>query len=393
MRRNFLTKHGLLEICVEGLNIEKFISLCISNGIELMNMKRTNYSTLFALIHATDFSLVAKINKRLKCRIRITKRKGAIFTAARCVKRFSIPLGLVLFVAMILFFSSFILKINIRGIERIEVGSILDTLKSEGVYIASLRKNVDPTKLELRLLKEHEDIKWIHISLDGCVLDISLTESTLGEDIKSQTPHHIVADFDCEIISINVLSGKGMVGVGDTVKKGDILVSGHIKNEDPPYEYTVPAEAEIKGYLTYSGEYTADFAQGSTKFKTGNTFVRKYVKIHNIALGSNKEIPFESYELTVREQHVYSYGQLIPIYVVREEYSELTDSPSPEQLSSFEEELITMAYRDALKSMPVDAQIISRSALITCQNGVYTAQAEVKATKNIGINMDILSIE
>ena len=64
---------GLLEISVEGMNLERFLNLCVENGIPLQNISRPRYGQMTCVIKADDLRAIAHLNRQLHCRIYSTK--------------------------------------------------------------------------------------------------------------------------------------------------------------------------------------------------------------------------------------------------------------------------------------------------------------------------------
>ena len=49
---------GLLEISVEGMNLERFLNLCVENGIPLQNINRPRYGQMTCVIKADDLRTI-----------------------------------------------------------------------------------------------------------------------------------------------------------------------------------------------------------------------------------------------------------------------------------------------------------------------------------------------
>ena len=85
--------YGYLRIVVEGYYIERFINICTTNKILIWNLKREKGVKLYLNIGIKDFYRAVKVAKKLKCRIKILKRKGVPFIINRYRKRKAIKVN------------------------------------------------------------------------------------------------------------------------------------------------------------------------------------------------------------------------------------------------------------------------------------------------------------
>ena len=106
---------GYVNIKVEGFFIERFINMCISKKILLMDIKRDKSTIMYANVGLSDYKNLRKIAKKTKSKIKIQSKKGLPFTAHKYRKR-KIFAVLFLIVAIIITVSSnYIWNIDING--------------------------------------------------------------------------------------------------------------------------------------------------------------------------------------------------------------------------------------------------------------------------------------
>ena len=89
---------GYLNVTVEGYYIERFINICTTNKILIWNLKREKGIKLYLNIGIQDYYRAVKVAKKLKCRIKIIKKRGIPFIINKYKKRkiFAISLIVIL---------------------------------------------------------------------------------------------------------------------------------------------------------------------------------------------------------------------------------------------------------------------------------------------------------
>ncbi len=90
-------------------------------------------------------------------------------------------------------------------------------------------RSVNRSAVESSFLEGNDKISWININRRGTVAYVKVLEKGNKEENKSETGevfYNIVADCDCVIEEMTVKRGTPVVKVGDTVRKGDVLVVG-----------------------------------------------------------------------------------------------------------------------------------------------------------------------
>ena len=115
--------------------------------------------------------------------------------------------------------------------------------------------------------------------------------------IDTSTPCNIVASKDGIIHQPIVMEGELVVEVGDTVRKGQLLVSGIIEHQDTQIVRYVHARANIWARTWYEGKGQADFSS-VLKTRTGRKITHKVLETKNWQINIDiPDIPFDEYEV------------------------------------------------------------------------------------------------
>ena len=218
---------GYILIEVEGLSIEKFMNLTILKGIYMWNVKRTSYTTLTAYMGIRDFKKLRQIQKKVRCRVKIRDKRGLPFIMHKLKRRKALLIGMMFFLVSIYTISAFIWVVEIEGLETMDEDIIRDTIGQFGILPGSFKGHIDIPYVENRMMIEVPDISWISIEFKGTRAIVRVVEAVKPPDmVDIDDPCNIVATKAGIIHKMIVLEGYPIVGEGDVVEPGQLLVSG-----------------------------------------------------------------------------------------------------------------------------------------------------------------------
>lgn len=124
----------------------------------------------------------------------------------------------------------FVWRIDVRG-AGIYAGEVKKYLLEQRITPGTARSEIDIKALNDGLLRRLPHVTWARASLHGLSLRIDITPSIYAQEQSTNTGN-IVANCDGVIESINVFAGTPAVKVGDTVRKGDVLIYAHERGAD-----------------------------------------------------------------------------------------------------------------------------------------------------------------
>ena len=139
-----------------------------------------------------------------------------------------------------------VFELRISGNEKLSDGEITEALYTSGFGVGSRISKTNKNAIELAVLSTCDELAWISINTRGRTAYVTVIESVgTKADPPSLTAANIVATCDCVIEEITVKRGTPVVRVGDTVRAGDLLISGIIEGAGGT-EYVV-AEGVVRG--------------------------------------------------------------------------------------------------------------------------------------------------
>ena len=284
MIRSFIRwLRGYVRLCVAGYSPERFLNMCCYHQLFIWGLEPTgNGYEMYMSI--SDFRKLKPLVRKTHAKVILQGRYGFPFFLARYRRRKLFFAGLFICAVLLWTYSLFIWDIHFEGNERYPDTTLAEFLESEGVAPAMLRSRVDCPGIVKAIRKEYNDIVWVSASIDGSRLKIQIKENedTFPEEgeetsAEDEKPVDLVAAADGVITKIVTRSGVPQVHVGDTVKKGDILVLGRVEvvndsREVVGYQYhrsdaDVFADTQMEYTDTLSLEYQEKVYDGKKKYQ------------------------------------------------------------------------------------------------------------------------------
>ena len=234
MIRSFIRYlRGYVKIRVEGYSPERFLNLCCFHHIFIWGLVPAGnaYEMYMSL---SGFRKIRPFTRKTHTKAVILKRCGFPFFLKRYEKRKLFFISLLLCAALLKVYSLFIWDIHFEGNQKWPDETLSEFLDSKGVAPFMLKSSVSCADIVKDIRKEYNDIVWVSASIEGSRLKVQIKENedTFKEETdvsQEEHPTDLVAETDGVITEIVTRSGVPQVHVGDTVKAGDILVSGRIE--------------------------------------------------------------------------------------------------------------------------------------------------------------------
>lgn len=230
MRQTF--KHyrdGYLLVRLQGFSPERFLNLCMANQIEVWELRNIGGFYQFYMTLG-GYRQIRPLVRKAHVRLKILGRFGLPFFLYRNRKRKFYAAGVAAFFAILFVMSQFIWNITLEGNYRFTDDTLLHYLRSQDIRYGVLKAKIDCDSLEEAIRSQYPEIIWVSARVSGTRLMIKVKENEVMASIpvKDEEPRDLVADKDGVITSMIVRKGKAQVAVGDTVEKGQVLVSGTI---------------------------------------------------------------------------------------------------------------------------------------------------------------------
>ena len=296
-------------------------------AIEIISQSGANYRNLYLneniltlCCPATDGKRLCKLFSNHNLHHQIQKQRGLYLTLRRLWARPGLCLGIIVFCTLLILSTRFVFDIRITGNEILTDEEILYELEQNGFICGSFLPKTDIEALCNRIVLHSDRISWISVNMLGTIAHVEVKER---QDKKLPTENGqlacLVAKRDGVIVGFDCGSGTIAVNVGQTVKKGEILVNGVFESKYGVYlqnaygrvrarthhtfELTIPKteqvivgyeRIEIKKEIIFLGKSIKVFTKGGNLPTSCDTIKEEVVQL---SLGGSLFLPI--YEKTL----------------------------------------------------------------------------------------------
>lgn len=222
---------------------------------------RNSSKEIFFRTSPHDFKRLKPIARKTDVLLRITEKHGFPFLLILGRRRSLWVGGLAAFFLLIYLSSFYVWDISFEGNHRFTDETLLHFMATVPVQCGMRKSRISCTELEKRIRNAFPEISWVSAELTGTRLTIHLRENNriLQARLEPESPCELTAGTDGTVTRIIVRNGKARVKVGDTVKAGDVLVSGELPLYDD-FETLVKinkvhADAEVYAKTTRTVEW------------------------------------------------------------------------------------------------------------------------------------------
>ncbi|ASA23605.1 sporulation protein YqfD [Paenibacillus donghaensis] len=353
---------GFVTLRVTGEQVEGFINALTAADIRVWDVKPVGGGASLKLL-LEEFPALRPLLRKTGCRMHVTGRAGLPFVWARLWKRKMFTLGLLLFGVILFLLSTLVWNIKVVGNERIATEDILNAARQEGVYPYQwIWRLDDPDKLTRDLSTRLPGTSWIGLQRNGTSITIQVVEAEEPEKKPLLSPRHLISRTDAVVTEIYAEQGRPVTARNSRVKKGDVLISGVLGDEEN-VEYVV-AKGEVKGLVWH--EYNIEVPlKTSVRTYTGERKDRTYLVLGNwaIQLWGYGEAGFvESRTLT--EQDPLRWRSLeLPLGMMTEKELEVTETAGALSPEAARQEGILRAQNDILARYGTDSVVKSQKIL------------------------------
>ena len=268
-------------------------------------------------------------------------------------RRYGFILAAVITLFLTVLSSDVVWDVRIEGCDEEEKAEIISELSDAGLSVGSLWHRISRSSVENRALIGSDSISWLNINRRGSVAYVTVVPKIVHEIPEEKVGYaNVVATVDCVIEEITVKEGIALVKVGESVRRGEVLISGIIPTElGGGYCY---AEGSVKG--RYSDSVLVEIPSSVTekvytKEKTGRVSVEFFgfpINIFKIYGNSEKMC-----DIIEKKQDITLAGDRLPLsYTVTTlcEYEEYTRTLSADEMTAMAAEALNAALLDRLSA-------------------------------------------
>lgn len=218
---------GWVRVCAEGGQLNRFLQILSYHNVILWNIRQCGQGVQMSM-YANDFLRIREFVRKTGVKVRCLERHGLPFLFQKWRRHASVMAGIGLTLCLLAVLSRYVWGIEIDGNLTCSDDQIITYLEEEGIRTGILSSKLpDAESLELKIRTQFPEIIWVTTHTKGSVLHIHVKENdTRAVSQADDTPQSLVAESDATITSIVTRVGTPKVEAGESVKKGQLLVSG-----------------------------------------------------------------------------------------------------------------------------------------------------------------------
>ncbi len=308
----------IIIVRIKCRSVERLLATLYKNKVKLWLVKIINRHEMEIKIKEKDLEQISK-NKTIE-NISIVSFCGKLKVKKFLKQNKMILTLIVLSYLLLLFLSNVIFGIQVIHSDSEIRNLVLNELNNYKIVKLGLKKNYDKLEqIEENILNKYKDrLEWMEIKEVGTKYIIRVEERKIPSGEEEYICQDIIASKDGIIIKIEADSGVIVKQVNDYVKKGEVIISGEIKNGNE-IKNIVKASGKILSEVWYNinVEFPIVYFYSEKTGRQKQIYVLKFLD-YNFSLFDFK--PYKNKE--INEEIVIKH-QFLPFEISKQKHEEL----------------------------------------------------------------------
>lgn len=361
---------GLSKVRITGLNINNVLALAEQNKIKLKNIRRVSFTEIEFLVSGSELPNLKGMLNEDEYRLSILSVSGWERLFANNKRRICLIAGLTVTVAAICVLSKHTWTVRVFGEGNSK--EIIAAAKSAGAI--NWHGKIDTDAVSEAVKNTDSEIIWVSSSVRGAAVEIFV--KTKEQKRENDFCEKIVAAKDGVIQNLIVTGGTANVENGQTVTKGQTLISGvcRIGESEVPQSAEGKATASVFYYESISVPVSEE-----VESLTGRETERTSFSLFGLEIKSGKAVPFEKYKEA--EEEVKTFFLPLKIHkIIYRETETVTVTHEKEALAvQHQKELENKIY----SSLPKDAAVKEKRVGAEEYDGAYTVWVYIETVEDV----------
>lgn len=265
---------------VEGLNQDAFINTLAKKGVFLYNVKKYSDRKMILSVSIKENKKFFAITHNLCYNIKKIRYEGKNYPLYFLLKNSGLFFGALLLVFISFFANGFIFSIEISGSGKIVEREVREYLSEKGIGVFTKFSDLNLSELSDGILASNANLSFVNSKKSGNRLLIELVLSEGEQEKGLGKSEEIRSDYDGIIEELKVYRGTALKKVGDSVKKGELIVGGYaVVKENTvtvnPVAYYSVLSTLTKTYL-FDKDNQEDFAYAYALSECGEEEIVSY---------------------------------------------------------------------------------------------------------------------
>ena len=388
---------GYAVIRAEGAFPERLLNLCAQHRLPFWGVFWEGETGFVFRVRLCHLQRLEEYGQRGFCTLEELERRGGGAAFLRWRKRWGFLAGMALALAAVAVLSRFVLTVEVTGNERIPSAVILSELQRLGVRPGVYGPGLDRVELANRAIMALPELSFLSINRTGTRIRIVVREEEPPPKLLDEnTPADVVAGADGIILDIHTAAGEARFADGDTVRKGEILISGSVElpkaegNAVDMGTLVVHAAGEVRARTWRVMSASIPLVAGEKTF-TGEKITLYGGKILWWApdFFGNSGISYEKYDKITETRFLRLFGRELPIGCSAVTFREYTLTQRPIDAGAagamLEEELLGRLAKVLAENegTPLRTDFVHRE-----ERGLLTVTMLAECEEEIGVTVE-----
>ena len=373
---------GKRRIRIRYYDVEKLINRMLEKNINMTDTVRTECDTLDVTVAGADIKTLYDVISEFDAQYEELWSRGFPKLISRYKKRYGMYIGIFLFFLIVYASTMFVWRIDVVGNENVTREDVIALLSENGVREGSFIPGIDVEYVQHRSILDGDGSAWLSLNRIGTLLTAEVREKLSNEE-KDPNSVNIVATFDGQIESIEVYEGEAVVNVGDSVKKGDLLISGIVDGNARGLR-EIRADGTVMGRVTNNIRVEIPFENTEKRYTGKEIRKNKLIFFGNcVNLFINSGISMQKYDTIIsRKISEFFDGTSLPIGIETEIYKEY-ENVAVTYTQTEAAELAIATLNEKVKEELKGAQLLSRTQSVYFTDYSFVIDCELYMLKNI----------
>lgn len=346
-----------MRVRLQGRSLERLLHELQAHGVHPREVRREGLRTLTMRIERSDEREVRRACADAHVEVRQCTPLGLTRALMHLRRRAALPICAALCVLMLGMLGTRIWRIDVEAPSHALRAQVEQALSALGAMPGAAKSGLDLRALESAVTADVPGVKFCQARVRGVTLTLTAQQVEPAPDTLSlYPPGGLYALCDAVVERVQVLAGRAVVQRGDTVRAGDLLISGE---EQLSREDTAPVRALgiVTGRVWFEGRGEAALIEVALE-PTGRQSLRRVMRLpgREIVLAKGRE--FALCRREVSEQPIG--GLFVPVSIVTTRISELRERDIQRPMDEAKAIAQEKARQNAVKKCPDNANIIDK---------------------------------
>ena len=365
---------------------ERILNIASTSGVFVSDVNRDGDDSITFCVGLKGGEKLLGVNLE-GLSLEIIESYGFPVTFKKYRKRVLLCLLPIIFVLSSYVFSLFIWSVEVEGGDKKLQQEVLDTISKNGVFVGAPKGKIDRYDIKRKTIMEIDKLAWMWVDIRGVSAKVKIRERKPHLDlIPISEPSDVIAMHSGLIEKMQVYCGVPLFKEGQSVQKGDVIVTGVFRSENeniPTYYHHAVADITLR--LCESKTVIIP-RKTIKKIPTGNkkSVYRIDFEKNNINFSLNSRILYKEYD-KIEKKYALPFTSISFVKTTYVENSvSLSDTDIPKELSERRKTFLDSLSKKGMEIVSLNEEVIENENDVTV---ILSADCRVKTDKEIPINI------